>query len=196
MSASHRRQMARRKEVIDAKIARATRKCGVLILLKGPGKGKSSSAFGMVARALGHGQRCAVVQFSKGRMDTGEQLFFAGQDNLSWRVMGHGFTWETQDEGRDRRAAQAAWEQAVGHLADPQCRLVVLDELSYMFKYGYLDLQPVLDALRARPPLQNVVITGRTMALPLQKIADTISIIANERHAFAAGVAAQPGIEY
>lgn len=188
--------MARRKEVIDAKIARATRKCGVLILLKGPGKGKSSSAFGMVARALGHGQRCAVVQFSKGRMDTGEQLFFAGQDNLSWRVMGHGFTWETQDEGRDRRAAQAAWEQAVGHLADPQCRLVVLDELSYMFKYGYLDLQPVLDALRARPPLQNVVITGRTMALPLQKIADTISIIANERHAFAAGVAAQPGIEY
>ena len=98
--------------------------------------------------------------------------------------------------GRDRQAARAAWKLAARHLADPDCRLVVLDELSYMFKYGYLELPPVLDALRARPQLQNVVITGRTMALPLQEIADTISVIANERHAFAAGVAAQPGIEY
>lgn len=188
--------MATKKAVMDARIAKATEERGVLILLKGNGKGKSSSAFGTMARALGHGKHCAVVQFIKGRMETGEYKLFNDHPRVDWSVMGHGFTWETQDKARDIAAAEQAWLLAETLLRDDSYDLLVFDELSYMFKYGYLDVAPVVAALTRRPVNQHVIITGRTMALPLQEIADTISVVQDERHAFRLGVKAQEGIEF
>lgn len=193
---SHLNRMQRKKEVIDERIARASEERGVLILLKGNGKGKSSSAFGTLARSLGHGQKGAVIQFIKGRRETGEYLFFRDHPQLDWHIMGQGFTWETQDRERDIEAAEAAWEIARGLLENPTYDVIVLDEMSYMFKYGYLDTAPIVEALLRRPAHQNVIITGRTMALPLQEIADTISTVQDDRHAFRNGVKAQAGIEY
>ena len=192
----HQQRMAKRKEVIDAKIANATEERGVLILLKGTGKGKSSSGFGTLLRALGHGQKCAVVQFSKGRQATGEYLFFQQHPVVEFHVMGHGFTWETRDRDQDIAAAQQAWEKCQTLLQDDSYDLLLFDEMSYMFKYGYLEVEPVVAALQNRPKHQNVIITGRTMALPLQDIADTISNVDMERHAFRLGVKAQAGIEF
>ncbi|WP_447528437.1 cob(I)yrinic acid a,c-diamide adenosyltransferase [Vreelandella sp. TE19] len=192
----HAQRMQRKKAVVDERIARADQQRGVLILLKGNGKGKSSSALGTLARSLGHGQRCAVIQFIKGRRETGEYLFFRDHPRLDWHIMGQGFTWETQDRTQDIQAAEAAWGIAQGLLENPDFELIVLDEMSYMFKYGYLDVAPVVEALERRPAHQNVIITGRTMATPLQAIADTISQVEDERHAFRAGVKAQAGIEY
>lgn len=192
----HQKRMQTRKAVIDAKIAKATEERGVLILLKGNGKGKSSSAIGTMARALGHGKKCAVIQFSKGRLETGEYKLFKNMPGLEWTVMGHGFTWETQDKQRDIEAAQKAWHKAASLMADESVDMLVLDEMSYMFKYGYLDVQPVVEALKQRPTMQTVIITGRTMAVELQDVADTISIIQDERHAFRLGVKAQAGIEF
>jgi cob(I)alamin adenosyltransferase len=193
---AHQKRMASRKAVMDAKIAKATEERGVLILLKGNGKGKSSSAFGTMARSVGHGKRCAVVQFSKGRTETGEYKLFKDHPQIDWHVMGHGFTWETQDKARDIEAAEKAWAVAETLLQDDRYDMLVFDEMSYMFKYGYLDVEPVVAALNQRPRMQSVIITGRTMALPLQDIADTISIVQDERHAFRLGVKAQAGIEY
>ena len=193
---THQKRMATRKAVMDKKIAKATEERGVLILLKGNGKGKSSSAFGTMARSAGHGQRCGVIQFSKGRMETGEYKFFRDHPLIDWKVMGHGFTWETQDKERDIQAAQEAWAAAEKMLQDDSFDMLVFDEMSYMFKYGYLDVEPIVEALKNRPKHQNVMITGRTMALPLQDIADTISVVQDERHAFRLGVKAQAGIEY
>lgn len=193
---SHLDRMQRKKEVIDERIARASEERGVLILLKGNGKGKSSSAFGTLARSLGHGQKGAVIQFIKGRRETGEYLFFRDHPQLDWHIMGQGFTWETQDRQRDIEAAEAAWEIARGLLEDPAYNVIVLDEMSYMFKYGYLDTAPIVEALLRRPTHQNVIITGRTMTLALQEIADTISTVQDDRHAFRNGVKAQAGIEY
>ncbi|MBZ5488979.1 cob(I)yrinic acid a,c-diamide adenosyltransferase [Halomonas aquamarina] len=192
----HQRRMQRKKDVVDERIEKATEERGVLILMKGNGKGKSSSAFGTLARSLGHGKRGAVIQFIKGRRETGEYLFFRDHPRLTWQIMGQGFTWETQDRARDIEAAEAAWAVAKGLLENPAIDLIVLDEMSYMFKYGYLDVAPIVEALRNRPVHQNVIITGRTMATPLQEIADTISVVNDERHAFRAGVKAQAGIEY
>jgi len=193
---THKTRMANRKAVMDAKIAKATEERGVLILLKGNGKGKSSSAFGTMARSLGHGKRCAVIQFIKGRTETGEFKLFKDHPQVDWHVMGHGFTWETQDKEQDIAAAKKAWAVAETLLQDESYDMLVFDEMSYMFKYGYLDAAPVAEALTKRPKDQNVIITGRTMALPLQEIADTISVIQDERHAFRLGVKAQKGIEY
>ena len=193
---AHQKRMATRKAVIDAKIAKATEERGVLILMKGNGKGKSSSAFGTMARAIGHGKNVAVVQFSKGRLETGEYKLFKDHPQVKWLVMGHGFTWETQDKQRDIDAAQQAWAAAKTLLEDESIDMIVLDEMSYMFKYGYLDVEPVVESLKARPKMQSVIITGRTMALPLQEIADTISVVQDEAHAFRKGVKAQAGIEY
>lgn len=181
---------------MDAKIAKATEERGVLILLKGNGKGKSSSAFGTMARAVGHGKKCAVIQFIKGRSETGEFKFFKDHPQIDWFVMGHGFTWETQDKTRDIEAAQKAWAVAEKLLADETYDMLIFDELSYMFKYHYLLVEPVIKALEKRPKMQTVIITGRTMALPLQEIADTISAVQDERHAFRLGVKAQAGIEF
>lgn len=193
---SHNSRMATKKAVMDAKIAKATEERGVLILLKGNGKGKSSSAFGTMARSAGHGKRCAVIQFIKGRLETGEFKFFREHPLIDWHVMGHGFTWETQDREQDIAAAEKAWQLAEKLLQDEQYDMLVFDELSYMFKYQYLDVAPVVEALKNRPKMQNVMITGRTMAVPLQEIADTISVVQDEKHAFRLGVKAQPGIEY
>lgn len=193
---SHQTRMVNRKAVMDAKIAKATEERGVLILLKGNGKGKSSSAFGTMARSAGHGKKCAVIQFIKGRSETGEYKFFKDHALIDWHIMGHGFTWETQDKQKDIAAAQKAWALAEQLLQDESIDMLVFDELAYMFKYGYLDVAPVVTALQNRPKDQNVIITGRTMALPLQDIADTISVVQDERHAFRLGVKAQKGIEY
>lgn len=192
----YRQRMAAKKRVVDERIANAQQERGVLILMKGNGKGKSSSAFGTLARALGHGQRGGVIQFIKGRRETGEHLFFAAHPQVDFHVMGHGFSWETQNREQDREAALQAWAQAERMLADPGYHLLVFDELSYMLKYGHLTPGQVVKALKQRPTHQNVIITGRTMATELADIADTISRVDDERHAFRQGVKAQPGIEY
>ena len=193
---SHQERMAKKKAVVDARIAKATEERGVLILLKGNGKGKSSSAFGTMARAVGHGQQAAVIQFIKGRKETGEYKLFRDHPQIDWHVMGHGFTWETQDKDKDREAAQQAWAKAEQMLKDESIGILVFDEMSYMFKYGHLELEPVIEALKNRPKDQHVIITGRTMPLPLQDIADTISDVQDLKHAFREGVKAQAGIEF
>ncbi|WP_371324113.1 cob(I)yrinic acid a,c-diamide adenosyltransferase [Dechloromonas sp. ZY10] len=196
MALSHEERMQKKKAVVDEKIAAARQERGVLLVNTGNGKGKSSAAFGVVARALGHGLKVAVVQFVKGRSDTGEEAFFRRQPGVRWHVGGEGFTWETQDKEKDARAAQAAWGQACAYLADPEVGLVVLDELTYAFKYGWLELDEVLQRLAARPTLQHVVITGRGAPEALRAAADTVSDIGNEKHAFKAGVKAMPGLDY
>jgi cob(I)alamin adenosyltransferase len=193
---THQERMAKKKEVIDKRIARATEERGVLILLKGNGKGKSSSAFGTMARCVGHGKKAAVIQFIKGRTETGEYKLFRDHDQIDWHVMGHGFTWETQDKTQDIEAAKQAWALAEQYLKDDRYEMLVFDELSYMFKYEYLPLEPVIEALKNRPKQQNVMITGRMMPEGLEAIADTISNIKDERHAFRLGVKAQAGIEF
>ena len=192
----HRARMAKKKAVVDERIAKAQEVRGVLILLYGNGKGKSSSAFGTMARAAGHGQQCGVIQFIKGRKETGEFKFFKDHDLIDWHIMGHGFTWETQDRSQDIAAAEKAWSVAESMLSDDRYRMLVFDEMSYMFKYGYLQIEPVVEALQNRPRMQNVIITGRSMARQLKAIADTQSVINDEQHAFRLGVKAQPGIEF
>lgn len=193
---THEQRMQKKKAVIDGKIAVAQEERGVLVINTGNGKGKSSAAFGVVARALGHGLKVGVVQFVKGRSDTGEEAFFRQQPNVAWHVGGEGFTWETQDKERDAKAARAAWEIARGHLADPALGLVVLDEMTYAFKYGWLPLDEVLATLAARPAMQHVIVTGRAAPEALRAAADTVSEIANEKHAFAAGIKAMPGLDF
>jgi cob(I)alamin adenosyltransferase len=187
--------MERQKAVVDARVAGAQIDRGVLVVNTGNGKGKSSSAFGMVARALGHGLRVAVVQFIKGSFATGEEAFFRRQPGLEYHVMGEGFTWETQDADLDRRAALAAWGLASGFLASPEYQLVVLDELNIALKPRLLPLDGVLAALQARPPHQHVVITGRGAPRELIEIADTVTEMRPIKHAFDAGIKAQKGIE-
>ncbi len=190
------RKMRAVKEKQDQKIAAADQERGVTILLAGPGKGKSSSAFGMLARSLGHGHKVAVVQFLKGAMSTGEERFFSTQENVDWFAMGDGFTWETQDRSQDIASAEKAWAKAQQLLADPRYQLVILDEITYMFKYKYLDIEPLLTALKNRPEKMNVVLTGRGPVKALIDAVDTYSLILEEKHAFKAGVKAQAGIEW
>ena len=193
----HHQRMQRKKEVIDAKVAAAQQARGILLVNTGNGKGKSSAAFGVVARALGHGHAVAVVQFVKGRSDTGEEGFFRKfPDQVRWHVCGEGFTWETQDNNRDTQAAQAAWKIAQGYLGDPSINLVVFDEMTYAFKYGWLDLVEVLAAIAARPRMQTVIITGRGAPDALIEAADTVTEMGMVKHAFKAGVKAMPGVEY
>lgn len=196
MRMTHEERMLKKKAVIDRKIADAQAERGVLVINTGNGKGKSSAAFGVVARALGHGLQVAVVQFVKGRLDTGEEAFFRQQPGVVWHVGGEGFTWETQDKARDAQAAAAAWDVACGHLNNPDIGLVVLDEMTYAFKYGWLDLEQVIARLRARPPMQHVIITGRAAPPALRDAADTVSDIGMEKHAFQSGIKAMPGLEF
>jgi cob(I)alamin adenosyltransferase len=196
MSKTHEQRMSAKKADIDARIAKATEERGVTILLRGNGKGKSSSAFGTMMRSLGHGKKAAVVQFVKGRVETGEYKFFKDYPGLDWHVMGHGFTWETQDKANDIAAAEQAWEITRGLLQDPSIDLLVLDEMAYVFKYNYLPLEPVLEALARRPHDQTVIITGRVMPEALVEYADTISTVKDDGHAFRIGVKAQAGIEF
>lgn len=194
--ARHHSRMERKKAIIDDRIAAAQAERGVLLVHTGTGKGKSSAAFGLVARALGHGLKVAVVQFVKSRSDTGEEAYFRRDPAVSWHVMGEGFTWETQDRERDAAAARAAWETAKAYLADSAVGLVVLDEITYAFKYGWLDLEEVLAAFAARPPMQHLVVTGRGAPPALIEAADTVSEIGMVKHAFQAGVKAMPGVEF
>ena len=194
-SERHRTRMQRKKEVIDAAIARADREQGLLVILTGNGKGKSSSAFGMIARALGHGMRVGVAQFIKGRSDTGEEAFFRKQENVIWHVLGEGFTWDTQNLERDTKTAQRGWAIVQEMLRDPSFNLIILDELTYPLKFGWLDLPTVLSDLKNRPPMQHVVITGRSAPNALCEAADTVTEMTDIKHAFRAGIQAQKGID-
>ncbi|MCK9258465.1 MAG: cob(I)yrinic acid a,c-diamide adenosyltransferase [Azoarcus sp.] len=194
--ARHNVRMVRKKEVVDSHIAAAQTERGVLLVNTGNGKGKSSAGFGLVARALGHGLKVGVVQFIKGRSDTGEESFYRQQPGVSWHVMGEGFTWETQDRARDVAAAEAAWAQACSFLRDPGIGLVVLDELNIALKYGYLEVDRVVADLMARPVDQHVVVTGRAAPPELVAVADTVTDMTVVKHAFAAGIKAMAGMEW
>jgi len=191
----HQQRMQRKKAVVDAGIAKATEERGVLIVHTGNGKGKSSAAFGMVARALGHEMRVAVIQFGKGKTATGEELFFRKILDADYHVMGEGFTWETQDRARDIRAAEAAWHKACEYLTNSDYNLIVLDELNIILKHKYLTLDNVLTTLQQRPHMQHVIITGRAAQAELIELADTVTDMQNTKHAYKAGVRAQKGIE-
>ncbi len=194
-NARHAARMVRKKAVIDAAIEQANQEKGLLLVLTGNGKGKSSSAFGMMARALGYGMKVGVAQFIKSRKDTGEEGFFSRQPNVEWHVLGEGFTWETQDRERDIRTAEAGWKLAQQMLKNPEIGLVILDELTYTMKYGYLDTTQILADIAARPPMQHVVVTGRAAPQALIDAADTVSEIMDIKHAWRAGIKAQPGID-
>ena len=194
-NARHQTRMVRKKAVVDAKIAEATRDQGVLLVHTGNGKGKSSAGFGMLARALGHGMRVGVVQFIKGAFSTGEEAFFRRFPEVEYHVMGEGFTWETQDRERDIAMAQSAWQRSAAMLANPAIQLVLLDELNIALKQHYIDVNVVIAALKIRPPMQHVVITGRGAPQALIDIADTVTEMVVVKHAFAAGIRAQKGVE-
>ncbi len=192
----YKKRMERKKAHIDEAIQKADEERGVIILLTGNGKGKSSSALGMVLRALGHDMRVGMVQFIKSWTNTGEQLFLEKQQNVDFHIMGTGFTWDTQDKVKDIRAAEQLWEKGKKMLADASVDLVVFDELTYMFSYAYLDINEFIAAVKARPENQHVVITGRAADHRLVELADTVSELEDIKHAFRAGVKAMPGIEW
>lgn len=193
----HRAKMEKRKAVQDAEVAGKTVEKGLLIVHTGPGKGKSTSAFGLALRMLGHGHRVGVVQFIKGAWDTGEQRALAAfGDAVVWHAMGEGFTWETQDLRRDIAAAERAWQRVEELMADPSIALLVLDELNIALRYDYLDLDQVVSALCDRRPGLHVVVTGRNAKPALIEAADLVTEMGQVRHHFASGVKAQPGIEF
>jgi len=193
----HRAKMAKRKAVQDAEVADKTIEKGLLIVHTGPGKGKSTAAFGLALRMLGRGHRVGVVQFIKGAWHSAERDALAKfGDQVAWFTMGEGFTWETQDLKRDIVAAERAWSKALELMADPTIGLVILDELNIALRYDYLDLASVLAALSARRPGLHVVITGRNAKPDLVAAADLVTEMAMVKHHFAAGVKAQPGIEF
>jgi cob(I)alamin adenosyltransferase len=192
----HADRMARKKAVVDAKIEAARVERGLLLVNTGNGKGKSTAAFGLLARALGHGQRAVVVQFVKGRSDTGEEAFYRNQPNVTWHVMGEGFTWETQNRDRDIAAAKQGWAQAQQAMQDSSVGVVILDELNIVLKYHYLELADVLADIAARPAMQHVVVTGRAAPAELIEQADTVTEMNMVKHAFKNGVQAMPGVEW
>ena len=194
-NARHQARMLRKKAVVDAKIAEATRDQGVLLVHTGNGKGKSSAGFGMLARALGHGMRVGVVQFIKGAFSTGEEAFFRRFPEVEYHVMGEGFTWETQDRERDIAMAQSAWQRSAAMLANPAIQLVLLDELNIALKQHYIDVNVVIAALEIRPPMQHVVITGRGAPQALIDVADTVTEMVVVKHDFAAGISEHNGVE-
>ena len=195
-SEKHQQRMSKMKEQIDKKIAQADKEQGVSVLLTGNGKGKSSSAFGMLARSLGYGHNCAVVQFIKGDWECGEELFFSQLPKVSYHAMGAGFTWETQNLDADKAAAEKAWTLAASLLSDPNIDFLILDELTYMFSHGWLDLDKVTQAISARPANMNLVITGRGAPDGLIAACDTVSEVKDVKHAFRNGIKAQRGIEF
>lgn len=193
----HKAKMAKRKAVQDAEVAGKTIEKGVLLVHTGPGKGKSTAAFGLVLRALGHGWRVGVVQFVKGAWETGEKRAFQRfGDQISWHTMGEGFTWETQDKARDIAAAQRAFAQVKVLMADPTIRLLILDELNIALRYDYLPLDDVLETLRTRRDDLHVVVTGRNAKPELIALADGVTEMGAVKHHFSAGVKAQAGIEF
>ena len=197
-AARHKTKMANRKAVQDAEVAaKPIERKGLLMVHTGPGKGKSTAAFGLVLRALGRGWRVGVVQFVKGAWDTGERhVLESFGERVVWRTMGEGFTWETQDRDRDVAAATRAWGEACKMLDDPTIRLVVLDELNIALRYDYLPLADVVARLSARRVDQHVLVTGRNAKPALIEAADLVTEMVAVKHHFAAGVKAQEGIEF
>jgi cob(I)alamin adenosyltransferase len=193
----HRAKMAKRKSVQDQEVAGKTVEKGLLIVHTGTGKGKSTAAFGLALRMLGRGRRVGVVQFVKGAWHTAERDALAKfGDQVAWYSMGEGFTWETQDLARDIAAAQRAWAKAVELMDDPSFGLVILDELNIALRYDYLPLDEVIATLKARRPDLHVVVTGRNAKPDLIEAADLVTDMTLVKHHFAAGVKAQPGIEF
>ena len=196
-NAKHKASMEKQKANVDAHIEAADESRGVAILLTGNGKGKSSSAFGMVMRALGYGHKVGVVQFIKGQQLSGEELYVRDQcPQVDFYQMGTGFTWDTQDRAADIAAAKKTWAVARPMLEDASYDLVVLDELTYMLAYDYLPEDEVLSALRDRPREQSVVVTGRGGGSALQDIMDTVSEVKEVKHAFTSGIKARQGVDY
>jgi len=196
-AARHRAKMEKRKAVQDAEVASKTLEKGLLIVHTGPGKGKSTAAFGLALRALGHGWRVGVVQFIKGAWDTGERRALeAFGDRVAWHTMGEGFTWETQDKARDIAAAGRAFDKACELMTDPTIGLVVLDELNIALRYDYLPLDDVVAALSGRREGLHVVVTGRNAKPDIIAAADLVTEMGQVKHHFAAGVKAQKGIEF
>ena len=192
----HKKSMEKQKQKIDQRIEQADEERGLVLLLTGDGKGKSSSAFGMVMRSLGYGHKVGVVQFIKGVQLSGEEIFIRDKHpEVDFYQMGTGFTWNTQDREGDIIAAKRTWKEAERMLQDDTIRLVVLDELTYMFAYKYLDEEQVLDAIRNRPKQQSVIVTGRGGGSALRELADTVSEIKDVKHAFRAGIKAREGVD-
>ena len=194
---AHREKMARRKAARDRMLATKTEERGLVIVHTGLGKGKSTAAFGMVLRCIGHGMRVGIVQFVKGAWGTGERTVLARFPELvTCRAMGEGFTWDTQDRARDIAAARAAWETAQAMIADPSYRLVLLDELNIVLRYGYLPVGEVIGALKAKPRDLHIVVTGRNAPAELIEMAALVTEMTLVKHPLRAGVKAQPGIEF
>ena len=195
-SAKHKAAMEKQKAKVDANIAQADEERGIVLLLTGNGKGKSSSAFGMAIRSLGYDYKVAIIQFIKGQQLSGEELFIRDKHpEVYFHQMGTGFTWNTQDRTADIEAAKATWAHAEKCLADESYHLVILDELTYMLAYKYLDEDRVLNAIRNRPREQSVVVTGRGGGSGIRELADTVSEINDVKHAFRAGVKARQGVD-
>ncbi len=194
---AHKKKMQKQKENVDAHIEAADEERGIALLLTGNGKGKSSSGFGMVLRALGYDQKVGVVQFIKGVQLSGEEIFLKEKmPQVDFYQMGTGFTWNTQDRTSDIEAAERTWEQAARMLKDPNLDLVLLDELTYMIAYKYLDEQMIVDAIANRPPEQSVIVTGRGGGSSLREVCDTVSEVKEVKHAYKAGVKARKGVDY
>lgn len=191
----HRQRQQKLKTQVATRVAAATEQKGILIVFTGNGKGKSTAAFGTATRAVGHGKRVGATQFIKGQWDNGEYntLHPLG---VEFHIMGTGFTWETQNREADIEAASAVWQESKRMLADPSYDLVVLDELTYMLAYHYLDTQEVIAAIENRPPRQNVIVTGRGCHSRLLELADTVSELRPVKHAFDSGIQAQVGIDW
>jgi cob(I)alamin adenosyltransferase len=197
--ARHAAKMAKRKAVRDQMMAEKTGEKGLIIVHTGTGKGKSSSAFGMIVRCVAHGFPCAVVQFIKGAWDTGERRIFTTHfgDLCQFHAMGEGFTWETQDRARDIAAAQAGWEKAKELILDPSLHMIVLDEINIALRYDYLDINEVVSFLQQhKPPLTHVVLTGRNAKQELIDVADLVTEMTLVKHPFRSGIKAQPGVEF
>jgi cob(I)alamin adenosyltransferase len=195
--ARHKAKMANRKAVQDAEVAEKTIEKGLLIVHTGKGKGKSTAAFGLLLRAVGRGFQCGVVQFGKGAWETGERNAIERfKDQVTWHTLGEGFTWETQDRARDVAAAERAWSKAVELMENPAVKLLILDELNISLRYDHLDLAEVLAAFARRRGDLHIVVTGRNAKPELIEAADLVTEMLPVKHHFAAGVKAQPGIEF
>ncbi len=191
----HQQRQQKLKQQVDERINAATLDKGLLLVITGNGKGKSTAGFGMVARSVGHGKTAAVAQFIKGSWECGERNLLQSH-GVPFAVMATGFTWETQNRELDQTAAEHVWQQAERYLQDPAIHLVLLDELTYMLSYNYIELERVLQALQNRPPMQHVVITGRACHRALLDLADTVSEVQSIKHAFDAGIRVQQGIDW
>ncbi|MBU2895502.1 cob(I)yrinic acid a,c-diamide adenosyltransferase [Vibrio hepatarius] len=191
----HQARQQKVKQQVDARVAAAQDEKGLLLIITGNGKGKSTSGFGTIARAVGHGLTCSVAQFIKGTWDNGERNLLE-KLGVEFQVMATGFTWETQDKSLDTAAAQKVWQECKRMLSDTSIDVILFDELTYMVSYGYIDLEEVVDALNNRPPMQSVIITGRGAHRTLIEMADTVSEVKNVKHAFDSGIKALKGVDW